>query len=53
MSVIWKYADFGAGFTGTVVDQSTGEGQATTSMVLKDVHGNLLLDGQIERRRTE
>ncbi len=53
MSVTWKYVDFGAGFTGTVVDQSTGEGRSTTSVLLKDVHGNLLLDGQIERRRTE
>ena len=57
-SMTWKYVDFGSGLSGTIVDQFS-EGKVTTSIIwrqqvfLKDVHGNVLLDGVIERRRTE
>ena len=57
-SMTWKYVDFGSGSSGTIVDQFR-EGKVTTSIIwrqqvfLKDVHGNVLLDGVIERRRTE
>jgi hypothetical protein len=57
-SMTWKYADFGSGFLGTIVDQFS-EGKVTTSIIwrqqvlFKDVHGHVLLDGVIERRRTE
>ena len=53
MNMTWKYVDFGSGITGTMVDHVTSEGKGLTSLVLKDVHENLLLDGQIESRRTK
>ena len=52
-SMTWKLVDFGSGFTGKIVEQFTGEGKGITSIVMKDVHGNFLLDGQIEHRRTK
>jgi hypothetical protein len=57
-SMTWKYVDFGSGSSGTIVDQFS-EGKVNTSIIwrqqvfFKDVHGNVLLDGVIERRRTE
>ena len=52
-SMTWKYVDFGSGFTGKIVDRSIAEGKAMTSLFLEDVHGNVLLDGQIEHTRTK
>lgn len=57
-SMTWKYVDFGSGLSGTIVDLFS-EGKVTTSIIwrqqvfLKDVHGNVLLDGVEEARRTE
>lgn len=52
-TMAWKYVDFGSGFTGKIVDQFTGEGKGITSVVMEDVHGKVLLDGQIQHTRTE
>ncbi|PSW06174.1 hypothetical protein [Photobacterium lipolyticum] len=52
-SMNWEYMDFGTGFTGTMVESSAGEGKSQTTLIMKDKYGNVLLDGRIERVRTE
>ena len=51
-SITWKVVDFGSGSSGTIVDQFS-EGKRTAIILVKDVHGNVLIDGVVELRRTE
>jgi hypothetical protein len=44
----WKYVDFGNGVTGRMSDGSGKDGKGVTSILMEDVHGNVLLDGKIE-----
>ncbi len=52
-AMTWKFVDFGSGFTGKMVTQITGEGKGETSLIMQDVHGKALFDGQIQHTRTK
>jgi len=49
----WKYVDFGVGIKGKIVDHFTGDGKWHQTVILEDKKENVLLDIQVEHRRTE
>ena len=49
---MWKLVDFGI-LKGTMADRFVAADRYETTIVIKDISGNLLLDGQIENVRTD